>query len=217
MISLETLLHLLERYKYLAMFGVIFLSGAGLPVPEELALIASGLAVGWEVAEYRLAALSCVLGILASDTIIYGMGRGLGPRILGSKPLQRLVPRAGRKKLERLFDRNVALIIFIGRFIPLVRVGIFFYAGRQGVSYPKFILVNLAGALISGPTTIWIGSYAARQIAEPEHAAEMARHLVAREKHWLYAGLAVLAFVAIARWLWLRRRARREEGRIPAA
>ena len=46
----------LARYKYLAMFGVLLLCGIGLPVPEEVTLILSGLAVGtgYPVAVYEL-------------------------------------------------------------------------------------------------------------------------------------------------------------------
>jgi membrane protein DedA with SNARE-associated domain len=211
MLSLETVLLFLRRYKYLAMFGVIFLSGAGLPVPEELALIASGLAVGWEVADYWLAAAACVLGILASDSIIYGMGHRWGGRVLGSRPFLLLVPAARQARIGRLFERHGGMTVFIGRFIPLVRFGIFFYAGQRGMSYWRFIGVNFLGALISGPLTVAIGAVAARQIAEPEQAAELARRLVAEEKHWFYVGLALLVFLTVARWAFLRSRSRRRE------
>jgi membrane protein DedA with SNARE-associated domain len=46
------ILDFLAEYKYGAMFGILFLCGLGLPVPEELTLAASGLLVGWDKAVF---------------------------------------------------------------------------------------------------------------------------------------------------------------------
>ena len=88
MFTLEAVLGLLRSYKYAAMFGVLFLCGVGLTLPEEVTLIAAGLAVGWEEANFWLASVVCVAGILAGDSVIFGMGRYCGRWFLEARPMR---------------------------------------------------------------------------------------------------------------------------------
>src|SRR5262245_44465315 len=71
-VSMSMILDWLLDLRYLAMFGILFLCGVGLPIPEEVTLVGSGLLVGWGEAEFIWASVACVLGILAGDSIIFG-------------------------------------------------------------------------------------------------------------------------------------------------
>ena len=55
----------ISKLKYAAMCGILFLCGVGLPIPEEVTLVTSGLLVGWKEADFFLASGACILGILA--------------------------------------------------------------------------------------------------------------------------------------------------------
>ncbi|MBI4605791.1 MAG: DedA family protein [Planctomycetes bacterium] len=208
MVTLETVLGLLERYKYAAMFGILTLCGVGLPVPEEVTLIASGLAVGWEKADFWLASLLCVLGILAGDSIIFALGRYRGRWFLQSKPMRWLLTEKRQERIHRLFARHGRKAVFFARFFAGIRIGVYAYAGQYGMGWIRFLFLDLLGALVSGPTSIAAGAFVAKRIADPQRAAEVARDLVHRGSHWIYAGFALFVLMGVAHWLWGRRNGR---------
>jgi membrane protein DedA with SNARE-associated domain len=205
---LSFLLGFLARYKYAAMFGVLFLCGLGLPVPEEVTLISSGLAVGWKQADFLLASAACVAGILAGDLLIFVMGRVLGRKFLASRPMQWILTEKRQRRIDELFAKHGSKAIFFARFLMGVRIGVYAYAGQHGMGVFRFLFLDLLGALISGPTSIFIGKLAAERIAEPEAARAFAENLIRQGHHWVWAILAAVAAAMALHWLIRRRRAR---------
>ena len=53
--NIDFLIQAVSEYRYFAMFGILFVSAMGVPIPEEPLLIASGLSVGWGDSQYHLA------------------------------------------------------------------------------------------------------------------------------------------------------------------
>jgi len=206
---MDSLLSLLERFKYAAMFGVLFLCGLGLPIPEEVTLLASGLAVGWQQADFVLASVACVLGILAGDLLIFTMGRVFGRTFLASRPMQWVLTEKRQRKITVLFAKHGSKAVFFARFFAGVRIGVYAYAGQHGMGVFRFLFLDFLGALISGPTSIFIGKIAAERIAEPEDARAFAENMVRQGHHWLYAILGLVAAAIIVHWLIRRRRARK--------
>ena len=205
---MDTLEALLRRFRYVAMFGVLFLCGIGLPLPEEVTLLASGLAVGWGWADYVLASLACVAGILAGDCIIFGLGRYWGRTFMYSRATRWIFTRKRQAKVRRLFSQHHSKTVFLARFFAGIRIVVYAYAGQHGMSWGRFLLLDLLGALISGPTSIAIGWFAAVRIADPEDARAFARGILTRGTHWLYLAIAVVILLCLGIWLWRRRRER---------
>lgn len=191
------------------MFGVLILCGLGLPIPEEFTLLAGGLAVGWGHADFWLTSAACVLGILAGDSVIFALGRYLGRPFLAWKPMRWLLPARRQVRVQRLFAKHGSKAVFFARFFVGVRIGVYAYAGQHGMRWSRFLFLDLLGALISAPTSIWIGKFAAENIADPEEAQQFAMTLMKRGEHWLYLAIAVLVLVVVMHWLWNRRRDRK--------
>jgi membrane protein DedA with SNARE-associated domain len=202
---MDTLLDLLARYKYAAMFGILFLCGLGLPIPEEVTLLGSGLAVGWRQADFWLASLACVLGILAGDGLIFFLGRIYGRRFMGTALMRWVLTEKRQGKIHDLFARHGAKAVFFARFFAGVRIGVYAYAGQHGMSFARFVFLDLLGALISGPTSIFIGKFAAEKMAEPEEAKEFARKVLHEGHTVLYIAAAVLVLAFAIHWIWQRR------------
>jgi membrane protein DedA with SNARE-associated domain len=205
---MNTVIDLLGRYKYIAMFAVLLACGLGLPLPEEFTLISSGLAVGWEQADFFLASAVCVAGILAGDALIFGLGRTVGPRLLGSRFMKLVLPERRQKRVGKFFGKHGNKTVFFARFFAGLRIGVYFYAGQHGMKWWKFLIFDLMGALISGPTSIWVGKFAASQIADPHEARHFATHLLHKGQHWLYTGVGLLVVVMLIDALYNRRRDR---------
>jgi membrane protein DedA with SNARE-associated domain len=213
MSTLDTILSLLARFKYAAMFGVLVLCGLGLPLPEEVTLLASGLAVGWKEADFLLATLACMAGILVGDSITFALGRYLGRPFLASRPMRLLLSPRRQKKVHRLFAKHGTKAVFFARFFAGIRVGVYAYAGQHGMAWSRFVFLDSIGALVSCPTSIWVGKFAAEKLADPAQARDLAIHILDRGRHWFYFALAALIVILIVRWLWFRRVARRTTGR----
>ena len=205
---MNTVIDLLGRYKYVAMFAVLLACGLGLPLPEEVTLISSGLAVGWEQADFFLASTVCIAGILAGDAFIFGLGRTVGPHLLGSRFMKLLLPERRQKRVGKFFGAHGNKTVFFARFFAGLRIGVYFYAGQHGMKWWKFLIFDLMGAVISGPTSVWIGKFAASQIADPHEARHFATHLLHRGQHWLYTGIGLLVVVMLIHALYNRRRDR---------
>jgi membrane protein DedA with SNARE-associated domain len=200
--------HLLEDYKYLAMFGILFLCGLGLPIPEEVTLILSGVLVGFGQANFWVASLVCVSAILAGDSMIFFLGRYLGRSFLKSRVMRWMLTRKRQARVRALFSRHGTKAVFMARFFAGVRIGVYAYAGQSGMAWYKFAFLDLLGALISGPTSIWLGKFAAERFADtPEEAAEKALRIVHDFKVWIYAGL-LLSAAGLVLYLYRKRRRR---------
>ncbi len=205
---MNTVLDLLGRYKYVAMFSVLFLCGLGLPLPEEVTLIASGMAVGWAQADFVVASAVCVLGILAGDMVVFGLGRWFGQPLLATRFMRFVLPQKRQDRVSRFFRHHGSKTVFFARFFAGLRIGVYFYAGQHGMKLWRFLAFDLAGALISGPTSIWVGKFAASQIADPHEASRFAARMLHRGQSWIYMAVGLLIVVMLVHALYNRRRDR---------
>ena len=209
---MDTVLEYLEHYKYLAMFGILFLCGLGLPIPEEVTLIGSGLLVGWGDAEFLPASIACVLGILVGDSIIFGLGYCYGQRFLDSRPMRFLLPTPRQEKVGAFFSKHGNKAVFFARFVAGVRIGVYAYAGSQRISWFRFLFLDFLGAMISGPTSVWLGQWAAKKFAnDRQEAAEKAMDIAHEAGHWLLLGILVLIMLYVGFYLWRRQARKRKE------
>src|ERR1041385_1317476 len=184
------------KLKYLAMFGILFLCGIGLPIPEEVTLVTSGLLVGWKEANFLLASGACVLGILAGDTIIFGMGYHFGRRFLESRPMRILLTARRQVKVSRFFGRHGSKAVFFARFFAGVRIGVYAYAGSQRIRWSKFIVIDLLGAVICGPTSVFLGMLVAQKlVTDRDEAGRTAARIVHQFGHWLILGAAACIII----------------------
>ena len=142
----------------LALFACIFLGEAGLPlfVPAELALVASGAAVGtsWTSVEFACVALVAdVLGALVLFCVVR-RGATLAARIPRLARLFSAVERAAARSGARSARR-----VACARCIPLLRVPAAFGAGISRLSLPSFAAAASIGSIV------WVSVFLATGIA----------------------------------------------------
>ena len=150
---------ILSSYGYWAIFAVILLESAGVPMPGETVLVAAavyagshkGLDIGLVVAA---AAAAAILG----DNVGFLVGRRLGEPLL-----VRYGARMGfdsRKQLlgRYLFRRYGGAVVFFGRFAAVLRTYAALLAGINGLEPWTFFLWNAAGG-IAWATLFGIGGY----------------------------------------------------------
>src|SRR5262249_36382470 len=124
-----------------------------------------------------------------------------------------LLSRRRQRKVSRFFARHGAKAVFFARFFAGVRIGVYAYAGSQRMRWSRFLLLDLMGALISGPTSVFLGALVARKIVtDRDEAVRVARHVVTQFGHWIL--LAVAA--ALAAMLLVRLFRRSVPGALPS-
>ena len=81
--SIAILQELLQRFTYLGILAALLLSSLGVPIPEEMPIVAAGILSHEGLARWWLALPVCVVGVLSGDMVLYWAGRRWGDRVLG--------------------------------------------------------------------------------------------------------------------------------------
>lgn len=194
--NLDFLLQAVSEYRYWAMFGILFISAMGVPIPEEPLLIAGGLSVGWGNSQYHLAVAACLAGILAGDMWVYFLGRRGGKWFLSTRLGGWVFSEKRQHRIEQLYEKHGAKTVFLGRFIPAVRFGVFFFAGRHRMPIRKFLGLNALGAMVYAPLWIWLSALAGERFSRSP-AAQKAAEAWVQQGSMILIGLAVVVIVVM--------------------
>jgi membrane protein DedA with SNARE-associated domain len=190
MLSLEEVSVYISVFAYGAMFLILVVSAMGLPIPEELVLIASGMAIGWGKVEWLPTVLACVAGIVAGDVFVYFMSRYHARRFLALPPFCWIFSEKRQQQIQRLYDRHGGKTVFFGRFVPAVRFGVLVFAGRTQMPWRRFLALDSTAAFLSGPLAIGVGWWAARSLGDPRQAGEWAQKAISAGNFWLWSPLS---------------------------
>ncbi|MDX2014525.1 MAG: DedA family protein [Myxococcaceae bacterium] len=146
-------------FAYLVVFGILFICGLGLPLPEDVSLILGGYLVHDGKARLDLMMATGYLGIIVGDSMIFFFGRRVGSKV-GAKPtgfFARIVTPEKRARVEQLFKKHGEKIVMIARFLPGVRAVTYFTAGSVGMKWSRFALYDSIAALGSAPIFVYLG------------------------------------------------------------
>src|SRR5437016_1109563 len=92
-------------FGYFALFGLLFLCGLGLPVPEDIPLLISGALIASGKFELVIAAPVAWCGIIGGDCVLYHLGRRFGLEITRLPLIGKHVTKARIERIEALFMR----------------------------------------------------------------------------------------------------------------
>ena len=158
--NLQDLEALLGRWGYLVIFAAMLLENAGLPLPGETVTLLGGYAAGSGQLSLLGVMAAAASGAVLGDNIGYWVGRRLGwTLLLRVGRLLRQQPDQMELWRER-FLRHAGLSVFLGRFVAVLRVLVGPMAGAVAMPYRRFLLCNLAGAVLWAVTMVslaWLG------------------------------------------------------------
>lgn len=110
--TLEAVVEFLQNYQEysLAMiFGMLILCGFGLPIPEDITLIAAGILSGIQVntthGHFALMLCFCLAGVLIGDGIMFIGGRVFGYKLQKYTPLRKVLPPSRFAWVQRQFRK----------------------------------------------------------------------------------------------------------------
>lgn len=147
----------LGSWMYVILFAVIFCE-TGLIVtpflPGDSLLFAVGALVALPESHLNLGLMFTLLTIAAviGDAVNYSAGRAIGPRVFHSEK-SRLLNRKHLLRAQQFYEKHGGKAVFLARFLPIFRTFAPFVAGVGRMSYPRFWIFNVSGAIC------WVGLF----------------------------------------------------------
>ena len=135
---------------YLILFLIVFCE-TGLVVtpflPGDSLLFVAGTVAAAGGMDIHLLVVLLIIAAVLGDAVNYAVGHYIGPRIFSHNESRWLNP----KHLQRahdFYEKYGGKTIIIARFVPIVRTYAPFVAGAASMTYSKFALFNISGAVL---------------------------------------------------------------------
>lgn len=162
---LDFLVSFFTDYGYAAVFGILVLCGFGLPIPEDISLVAGGIISGLGFTNHHIMVIVGMIGVLIGDSSMFLLGRVFGYRIQKIKFFRKILSPRRFSHIQKQFKQYGLGLLFVARFLPGLRSPIFLVAGMsRRVSYITFIAMDGLAALISVPVWVYLGYFFADNI-----------------------------------------------------
>ena len=151
-VHLDALVLQYGMWVYAILFLIVFCE-TGLVVtpflPGDSLLFAVGaLAAGGKL-DVWLVTFVLLLAAVVGNTVNYWVGRFAGRKLTEKFP--RLIKKKHLDRTHAFYERYGGKTIIITRFVPIVRTFAPFVAGFGTMTYPRFMVFNIAGGLL------WVG------------------------------------------------------------
>lgn len=197
---MEALQGFADHFTYLGIFAVLLLGSLGVPIPEEMAIIAAAVLGHAGIVRWWLALPVCLLGVLSGDMVLYWVGRHWGEHVLNWRVVRLVLTLKREQWLNAAYRRHALKTIVTARHVMGLRAAAFLTAGIARVPFWKFVVADAGAAALGVPLGFGLAYFFTDQITAI--AAD-----VHRVERWLaLAGLLVLMVVLVVGvWRWKRR------------
>lgn len=198
----------LEEFTYLGVFIALFLGAVGVPLPEEIPIVTSGVLAHEGVIHWWLALPVCLLGVLSGDVVLYWVGHHWGERVLAWRIVRFVLTVEREERLKELYVRHGVKIVFTARHVMGLRAAAFLTAGIAHVPFGRFLAADAVAAVLGVPTSFGLAYFFTDQLEEI-----MAD--VHRVERWALLAVAVLVAAWIARRVWRQSKRFEREAQAP--
>ena len=187
-------------YGYFAIFVLMMLESALIPIPSEVTMVFGGFLVARGELDFIAVGMIGAVANVVGSWLAYYLGR------VGGRPL---AERWGRfiflrkKELDRAdewFEERGELTVFVSRLLPVIRTFISFPAGVSRMPFGRFTLYTFLGCLPWSFALTWAG------VLLGENWEVFLRH-----SRPVVIGVGVITVAVIGWWLWRRASARKRE------
>ncbi|AIY08784.1 alkaline phosphatase [Paenibacillus polymyxa] len=196
--SYDTLIHLIAQYGYAALFFALWLGIVGMPIPDEVIIMAGGAVSKVGLLHYFPAFIVTYLGVISGLSLGYILGRFFGSPVLDK--LRR------KKKLEKhiqtsehLINKYGNLALSFSYFFPVIRHIVPYLVGINKMSFRRYILFSYTAGLAWTLVFFVVGQFAGGHV---ETIGTMIYH------YGIYVGLALILGIFIFMIIKIRKKRR---------
>lgn len=186
-----------DHVSYLGIIVILVLTGCGLPLPEEVPIVAAGIASSVGKLNPWWAFFSCLLGALGGDAVLYAIGYHFGHSLITRHPRFAHLLHAEREAgIEQMIRRHEVKVFFLSRFMVGVRAPVFLAAGVLRIPFYRFLIIDAFCA-----TTV-VGLIFGLSYAYGDRLTSLIR----QSEIWLTVTVALVVCAAVCFYFWKRRR-----------
>lgn len=156
---ITSIAHFFMSFGYLGIFIMMTLEASFIPFPSEVALLPAGYLIGTGEMNFIAVLIAGTLGSIVGSLLNYFLGKSLGRYFLLKYGKYFFLDENKLNRMEKLFNRKGEIIIFLGRFIPVVRQYISFPAGILEMNIFRFIIFTGLGSFIYVTFMVKIGKF----------------------------------------------------------
>lgn len=166
---LDHIVPFLQQYGYVVVFLGVMLESAGLPIPGETVLLASGILAHQGTLDLEDAILWGILGAVVGDQIGYWVGRGGGRGAVLRWGQYVLITPERLTRSELFFVRHGGKAVFLARFVAGLRVFGALVAGISRMRWSTFFFYNALGGTGWATASVLAGYLLWRSAQSVEH------------------------------------------------
>jgi membrane-associated protein len=141
-------------WTHLILFAIVF-AETGLVVtpflPGDSLLFAAGALAALGSLDLWLLVVLLIGAAILGDTVNYWVGAWIGPRAFSGNV--RFLRKDYLERTHAFYEKHGGKTIILARFVPIIRTFAPFVAGVGAMSYPRFIVYNIIGAVL------WVGLF----------------------------------------------------------
>jgi membrane-associated protein len=141
-------------WTHLILFAIIF-AETGLVVtpflPGDSLLFAAGALAALGSLDLWLLVVLLIGAAILGDSVNYWVGAWIGPRAFSGNV--RFLRKDYLERTRAFYEKHGGKTIILARFVPIIRTFAPFVAGVGAMSYPRFIVYNIIGAVL------WVGLF----------------------------------------------------------
>ncbi|MBV9592570.1 MAG: DedA family protein [Actinobacteria bacterium] len=153
--------HLISSFGVVGI-GLILFAECGLLIgfflPGDTLLLAAGIGIATGLFHLSLtgALIVAPVGAFLGNLLGYAIGYRVGPRVF-DRPDSRLFSPGFVSRSEAFFDRFGSWTVLLGRFVPIVRTVATVMAGVAKMSFLRYAIYSLVGAVIWADGVLLLG------------------------------------------------------------
>jgi membrane protein DedA with SNARE-associated domain len=142
---------------YVLVLAALLAGSIGIPAPEDLTLIAAGVLCSLAHVNTWIMGLTCYLGLIIGDLIIYRIGWMTGPTLFRKKWFRRHISTKRLQAMRTNLHKRTMLTILVARHLFYIRTATFLMCGAVRISFVRFVVMDAIAALITTPLMMGIG------------------------------------------------------------
>lgn len=140
---------------YGLMFALLFGCGIGLPMNEDIVLLAAAALTLKGVMDPIPLMVVAWFGLVGGDALVFHWGHRFGTRLLRMRFFARMVSEARLESLQGTMRRYGPAYIFVVRFMPGIRTALFLAAGSLKMPYRHLFIYDGLAALVELPLLVY--------------------------------------------------------------
>jgi len=138
-------------------YGLLLLSGVGIPLGEDIIIIPAGMLVQQGALPLWPTLLAAYAGVVSGDMLWFLVCYKFAVRLVHKKWFKRIVHPKRMLQVKYQFDVRGVWVIVLARFIPASRTTTITVAGMMHMKFWKFAVATLICCLITAPMQLFAG------------------------------------------------------------